>query len=80
LPAGVPIALFVERTGYPFTLVQKGLDAAEQRGLIERDHLQLRPTALGRRFLNDLQALFLPSARKVAHTTGGSMVMERPLP
>jgi putative oxygen-independent coproporphyrinogen III oxidase len=80
LTAGVPIALFVERTGYPFTLVQKGLDAAEQRGLIERDHLQLRPTALGRRFLNDLQALFLPSARKVAHTTGGSMVMERLLP
>jgi putative oxygen-independent coproporphyrinogen III oxidase len=77
LNAGVPIALFAERTGYPFTLVQKGLDAAEQRGLIERDHLHLRPTPLGRRFLNDLQALFLPPAGNAARITGKSMVMER---
>ncbi len=66
LTAGVPIALFSERTGFPFTLVQAGLDAAERRGLIELDHLHLRPTVLGRRFLNDLQALFLPDAGKVA--------------
>jgi putative oxygen-independent coproporphyrinogen III oxidase len=65
LTAGVPIALFAERTGFPLTLVQAGLDAAERRGLIERDHLHLRPTILGRRFLNDLQALFLPHAGKV---------------
>jgi putative oxygen-independent coproporphyrinogen III oxidase len=66
LTAGVPIALFAERTGFPFTLVHAGLDAAERRGLIELDHLHLRPTVLGRRFLNDLQALFLPDAEKVA--------------
>jgi len=63
LTEGVPVALFAERTGYPLTLVQGALEAAEQRGLIERDHLRLRPTALGRRFLNDLQALFLPAPR-----------------
>ncbi len=77
LTTGVPIALFAERTGYPLTLVQKALDAAEQRGLIERDHLHLRPTALGRRFLNDLQALFLPSAGGEARRVGEPMVMER---
>jgi len=60
LTDGVPAALFAERTGYPLALVRQGLEAAEARGLIERDPAMLRPTALGRRFLNDLQQLFLP--------------------
>ena len=77
LTAGVPIALFAERTGFPLTLVQKGLDAAEQRGLIERDHLHLRPTLLGRRFLNDLQALFLPPAGEAARAGTEPIVMAR---
>ena len=36
-----------------------GTRGAEARGLLERDPAMLRPTALGRRFLNDLQQLFL---------------------
>ena len=60
LTDGVPVALFAERTGFPLTLVRKELDEAERRGLIERDHERMGPTSLGRRFLNDLQALFLP--------------------
>ena len=60
LTEGVPVALFSERTGFPLTIVQKALDEAEQRGLIERDHQHIRPTPLGQRFLNDLQAIFLP--------------------
>jgi oxygen-independent coproporphyrinogen-3 oxidase len=59
LTDGVPASSFAERTGYSLALVRQGLEAAEARGLIERDPAQLRPTALGRRFLNDLQALFL---------------------
>ena len=59
LTDGVPAALFAERTGYPLALVQRGLEAAEARGLIERDPTLLRATPLGRRFLNDLQQLFL---------------------
>ena len=35
------------------------LAVAEARGLLERDPATIRPTALGRRFLNDLQQLFL---------------------
>ncbi len=65
LTEGVPVSLFAERTGYPIALVQRELAAAEARGLLERDPATIRPTALGRRFLNDLQALFLvdkPSA------------------
>jgi oxygen-independent coproporphyrinogen-3 oxidase len=62
LTDGVPVALFAERTGFPLTLVQKALDEAERRGLIARDHQRIRPTPLGQRFLNDLQAIFLPAA------------------
>jgi len=38
---------------------QAGLQRAQQRGLIELAAERIRPTALGRRFLNDLQAMFL---------------------
>jgi oxygen-independent coproporphyrinogen-3 oxidase len=59
LTEGVPAALFAERTGYPLALVRRGLGAAAARGLIDPDPAVIRPTALGRRFQNDLQALFL---------------------
>jgi oxygen-independent coproporphyrinogen-3 oxidase len=60
LTDGVPVALFAERTGFPLAIVEEDLDAAERRGLIVRDHERIGPTPLGRRFLNDLQAMFLP--------------------
>jgi oxygen-independent coproporphyrinogen-3 oxidase len=49
--------------GVPLTVVLKQLAAAEQRGLIERDHQRVAPTPLGRRFLNDLLQIFLPEER-----------------
>lgn len=57
---GFPASLFEERTGLPITLLQKQLDAAEQRGLIDRNHQRIAPTRRGQRFLNDLLQLFLP--------------------
>jgi len=66
LTEGFPVALFAERTGFPLTIAQKALDDAEQRGLIARDHQRIQPTPLGQRFLNDLQAIFLPAAATVA--------------
>ncbi len=60
LTDGVPVDLFRERTGFPLTLVAGQLAEAEKRGLLERDHVHLRASSLGRRFLNDLLALFLP--------------------
>src|SRR5205085_6049031 len=63
LTDGVPAALFAERTGYPLAIVSKALGEAEARHLLVGDPLCLRPTPLGRRFLNDLQALFLPAER-----------------
>ncbi len=56
---GFPLLLFEERAGVPLTSVLKELDLAESKGLITRDHQRVEPTALGRRFLNDLLQIFL---------------------
>jgi oxygen-independent coproporphyrinogen-3 oxidase len=60
LTGGFEAAVFQERTGLPITTVQKQLDEAEQRGLLVHDHHRIKPTVLGRRFLNDLLQIFLP--------------------
>jgi oxygen-independent coproporphyrinogen-3 oxidase len=52
--------LFAERTGMPLSIAAASIAEATRKGLLEPDPLVLRPTALGRRFLNDLQQLFLP--------------------
>lgn len=59
LNEGFDLALFAERTSLPLTVLLPKLQRAEQRGLITRDHQRLVPTTLGRRFLNDLQQIFL---------------------
>jgi oxygen-independent coproporphyrinogen-3 oxidase len=75
LTGGFPARLFEERTGVPFMAVLQPLDTAERRGLIARDHQRVAPTALGRRFLNDLLQIFLPGAprnrKRAAHVPGG---------
>ena len=62
LKSGFALTQFTERTGLPLTVLQQALEAAQQKGLIERDFSQVRPTPRGFDFLNDLQALFLPAA------------------
>jgi putative oxygen-independent coproporphyrinogen III oxidase len=64
LTDGVPASLFAERTGYPLSLVARGIEAAVNKGLLDQDPSLLAPTALGRRFLNDLQELFLVTPKK----------------
>jgi oxygen-independent coproporphyrinogen-3 oxidase len=59
LRAGFAPRLFSERTGLDAAALQPGLALAQQRGLLECDALWIRPTELGMRFLNDLQAIFL---------------------
>lgn len=56
---GIEANLFMERTGMPLNVVERALNEAEAKGLLYRDHMILKPTELGRRFLNDLQGLFL---------------------
>jgi putative oxygen-independent coproporphyrinogen III oxidase len=59
LTGGFAPNLFGERTGMSITAIDKALNEAEAKGLLYRDHQIIRPTALGQRFLNDLQQLFL---------------------
>jgi len=57
---GFDAALFEARTGLPWCSIEAPLAAAVTRGLIATRAGRCTPTAFGRRFLNDLQALFLP--------------------
>ena len=63
LKEGFEIAQFVERTGLPVTAIEKALEQAIGKGLLQRDLARVWPTTLGFDFLNDLQSLFLPSAQ-----------------
>ncbi len=66
LTDGFPAALFAERTGLPLSAIEPVLRQAEAKGLIVRDADTIRPTATGRRLLNDLLLLFLPDTRTAA--------------
>ena len=63
LVEGFSAELLSRRTGLPQILFESGLREAEQRGLIARELQAIRPTELGRRFLNDLVELFLPAQK-----------------
>jgi oxygen-independent coproporphyrinogen-3 oxidase len=63
---GFPVELFARRTGLPITTVERELSRAEAEGLLERDHLHIRPTPKGQRFLNVLLERFLPAESRAA--------------
>jgi oxygen-independent coproporphyrinogen-3 oxidase len=69
LAQGVPASLFAERTGLPLSVIATPLREAVRKGLLDADPTLLRPTPLGRRFLNDLQELFLPEGKAPAGAT-----------
>ncbi|KDD19323.1 radical SAM family heme chaperone HemW [Bordetella bronchiseptica] len=59
LKDGVAASSFGERTGLSLAAIAHQLEAATRRGLLDADPTRLRATALGWRFLNDLQEMFL---------------------
>ncbi|MDR0634453.1 MAG: radical SAM family heme chaperone HemW [Azoarcus sp.] len=59
LAAGVPESLFSARTGLSPSAIAAGVSTARARGLLDSTPGRLRPTAQGRRFLNDLLQIFL---------------------
>jgi oxygen-independent coproporphyrinogen-3 oxidase len=61
LANGFDLSLFSERTGMPVSALQAGLDKAQLMRLIVREGNHITPTGRGFDFLNDLQALFLPT-------------------
>lgn len=59
LNEGFDAPLFEERTSLPLLTIRRELEQAEKKGLLLRDGQRIAPTALGRRFLNDLLEIFL---------------------
>lgn len=59
LNEGFDATLFAERTSLSLLEIQRELNAAQERGLLFRDHQRIAPTPLGQRFLNDLLEIFL---------------------
>ncbi|KAF0163088.1 MAG: oxygen-independent coproporphyrinogen III oxidase [Rhodocyclaceae bacterium] len=59
LNEGFPLGLFTERTGLPLAAIEESVLAARRAGLLETADGHIRPTPLGRRFLNQLLAGFL---------------------
>lgn len=66
LNAGFDREQFEARTGCPLAGVEPTLESAQQRGLLQYASGHYYPTPLGKRFLNDLQMLFLPEQGQVA--------------
>lgn len=62
LPDGFATGHFEARTGLLRTAITDTLSAAEHKGLLIPTDDGWRPTELGTRFLNELQAMFLPEA------------------
>ncbi|MGB5102506.1 MAG: radical SAM family heme chaperone HemW [Steroidobacteraceae bacterium] len=60
LVEGFDAAMFEARTGLAWRSIEAPLATAVARGLIATTQGRWVPTAFGQRFLNDLQALFLP--------------------
>ena len=60
LNTGVTAALFENHTGLRRERLEPGLARAQQHGMMERLGATVRPTPLGRRYLNDLILLFGP--------------------
>ena len=68
---GFGLVEFSATTGLDVAAITPQLDHALERGwLVIRDG-RVRPTELGRRFLNDVIGSFLPNKRRPARTHGG---------
>lgn len=66
---GFPVELFTSRTGLSLDDIDGPVRSAQTRGLLDAERKRIRPSVLGRRFLNDLILIFCP-ARQAAVVRG----------
>jgi putative oxygen-independent coproporphyrinogen III oxidase len=66
LHAGIAADEFAARAGLPLAAIERPLGEARKRGWLSNDPARLQTTPLGRRFLNDVLASFLPEP-EVSH-------------
>lgn len=60
LQQAIPHTLFTEKTGLHFDHLSSGLLKAQSKGLLQINEHDWQITTLGRRYTNNLQAIFLP--------------------
>lgn len=60
LEEAVPMQWFTDRTGLPLSALMPNLEKAAAKGLLVLTDSHWQVTALGRRYTNDLQIIFLP--------------------
>ena len=60
LRSGVDMARFTARTGLGRKQVEGRIEQAIESGLLKEENRVLKHTALGWRFINEIQAVFLP--------------------
>ncbi|HEU4654774.1 MAG TPA: radical SAM family heme chaperone HemW [Steroidobacteraceae bacterium] len=79
LTSGTSQALFEARTGQTPASIASQIDRAKREGLVECRDGRWIPTEFGRRFLNELQARFLPLSEgpKAARHSSAADVTER---
>jgi oxygen-independent coproporphyrinogen-3 oxidase len=79
LTDGFDAASFESRTGQSWSSIAAAVSKAQARGLLEpRPDGRWVPTALGRSFLNDLQAMFLPEGHAEAVSQAQSVLASPP--
>jgi oxygen-independent coproporphyrinogen-3 oxidase len=59
LKDGVPLLMYLERTGLGASSIHAAVERARAKGLLQPDPARLAPTPLGFDFLSDLQSFFL---------------------
>ena len=60
LNEGFSLRAFEARSGLPSARIAPELERCQRKGWLEREQDLVRTTELGRRFLNDVMAEFLP--------------------
>ena len=62
LNEGAPVELFKLHTGLTIDAAEEKLKQAQERDLLEFNTIHIKPTELGRRYLNDLLQIFMEDA------------------
>jgi putative oxygen-independent coproporphyrinogen III oxidase len=69
LTKGFTTLLFEQRTGLKFNKIQEPILDAEKKGWLEREGIRIKPSTLGKNYLNDLLHCFMSDSKKIPVNT-----------
>ncbi|MGK0297675.1 MAG: putative oxygen-independent coproporphyrinogen III oxidase [Gammaproteobacteria bacterium] len=65
LTKGFTTLLFEQRTGIKIHKIQEAIHVAENKGWLEREDMQIKPSSLGKNYLNDLLQCFMSDSESI---------------